>query len=241
MKYSEFIFLGMKAGSDYGDPSMNYHSFLLGAANQQDFSSYLDKAFHEANVFLQRASSLGKFPTRIKEFPPMDENADLEMGSDFLKPVAVFQFSDGLRSSYNSLRFKKVGNNVQVVSPFSPNKEIYVQYRPKIRLFGKEDIVFIEPSNQNYETTGESFIVRGTEYQSFADAFNAAEALQIDLQNEYDIPDNLLMIGVDFIRARLNDDVSRGHSQEMEAESRLNDFEQDEFLFVQTKGGRVAL
>lgn len=244
MKLSEFIFLCMKQGSNYGEKEMNYHSFLLGAASQQDYAPYLDKAYNEANVFLQRASSLGKIPCRIKEFEPVGHNAaELEMDSDFLKPVAVFQYCDNTNRDYDSLPFRKVGNRVYVLGHYSPYRKIYVQYRPKIKLFVESDIVWINPStaDSTFSTAAESYIVEGTEYDNFADAFEMAQSKQIDLEEEYGIADELLMVGVDFVKGRLNDDASQGHSQEIEAESRLNDFEPNEYVYLQTKGGRNVL
>ena len=245
MKYSEFIYQCAKQGSGYGESEVNYHTFLLGACSQPDYATYLDKAFHEANAFLQRISALGKVPCRIKEFEAIGSGvAELEMDSeDFLKPVAVFQYRDKDKRDYDNMPFRKIGNKVQVLGSYSPYRKIYVQYRPKIKYFRPSDVVFITSNadNSTYSTAESSYYVEGTQYDTFDEAFEAAEEKQFDLTAEYGISDELLSIGIDFVKGRINDDASQGHSQEMEAESRLNDFEPDEFVFLQTKGGRVKV
>ena len=235
MKYSEFIYKAAIAASKYHDSSATYESFMLGElASQEDFSGYIDGAYHEANAFLQRASSLGKIPTRVAAFGPIgvDMAAELAMGDDFLKPVAVFQYhDDSLMRDYDTLAFKKFGNKVYVVGRYSPYRKIYVQYRVKIPILDKTDIPFITEVTGGYE-------VKGTVYTTLASALEASMANDVSL-DLYNISDELLYIGIDWIKGRLNDEISKGHSEEMEAESRLNDFDADEYLFVQKRGGRL--
>lgn len=239
MLYSEFIYQCVKSAANYGDSSMTYQAFLLGDMKQeQDYAGYLDKAYHEGNAFLQRCSSLGKIPTRIKEFEPIgaDMAAELKMGDDFLKAVSVFQYDDDKRLRYTVLPFRQIAGKIYVLGQYSPYRKIYVQYRVKIPLFNEGSISWVVKGSENED----SYFVEGAEYDSLAEAVEKADAKQIDLTALYGIEDSLLMIGIDWVKGRIGDEVSLGHSQETEAESRLNDFELDEFLYSQRSGGKVA-
>lgn len=244
MKYPDFIYQCAKAGADYGDDSMTYPNFILGnMKDDQDYSPYLDKTYHEANAFLQRVSALGKVPCGIKEFGPIgaDTAAELVMDSDFLTAVSVFQYDDESHRKYTTLPFRKLGNKVYVLGRYSPYRKIYVQYRPKIPVFSKSNIAFVTEVSTVYYTIS---VIKpdGTSLtetaDNVADALRLADDMQVDLA-DYGITDEVLLIGVDWVRGRLRDDVSKGHSEEVEAESRLNDVESDEFIYAQTKGGRV--
>lgn len=246
MKYSNFIYEGARAGADFGDPSTTYRGFIMGElAQDQDYSPYLDKAYHEANSFLQRISALGKVPCRIKEFDPIgaDTAAELVMDDDFLTAVSVFQYDDDFKRSYTVLPFRKLGNKVYVLGRYSPYRKIYVQYRPKIPVFSKSNIAFVTEVSTVYYTisvikpNGTS-VTETTDNE--ANALQLADDMQVDLA-DYGITDEILLLGIEWIRARLKDDVSKGHSEEIEVESRLNDIESDEFIFLQTKGGRTRL
>lgn len=247
MKYPDFIYQCAKAGADYGDDSMTFPNFMLGnMKDDQDYSPYLEKTYHEANAFLQRVSALGKVPCRIKEFGPIgaDTAAELVMDSDFLTAVSVFQYDDDLKRSFTTLPFRKLGNKVYVLGRYSPYRKIYVQYRPKIPVLSAGKICWITEDSEGYynldaftnASTGESY--QAVSFVSSADAMEEADSRQIDLA-DYGLTDEVLLIGVDWVRGRLRDDTSKGHSEEVEAESRLNDVESDEFIYAQTKGGRV--
>lgn len=244
MNYSHFIYEGARASADSGDSSMNYSLFLLGQmAVEEDYAGYLERTYREANAFLQRASALGKLPCRIKVFNPIGLNGTPEftMEEDFLTPVSVFQYRDDIRKiDYETLEFKKLGNKVIVISPLSPFRKIYIQYRVKVPYLGKEDICWItevSTTEYNLEKVGETY---SDSYSNLPDAIEAAEDYQFDLE-ALGFTDELLSIGVDWIRARLDDNDNRGHSREAEAESRLNDIEADEFIYLQKKGGSIRI
>lgn len=241
MKYSEFIFQGAKAAADYGELDATYEAFMLGNLNEDEkYSSFIDKAIHEGNAFLQRLSSLGKVPARIQTFEAVGNGEPIfEMGGDFLRPVSVFQYRDDAKLiDYDTMPFKKLGNKVYVMGRYSPYRKIHVQYRVAIPVFGLKDIPFITEfvtadGQSQYDSAGQLF-------ESYEEALQNAIENDIDLTEEYGISDEALLLGIDFIRARCRDDKSKGHQEEMEVESRLNDIEDDEFLFLQTKMG-VAL
>lgn len=247
MKYSELIYQGARAAGNYGDPSITYRSFIMGEMqNDPDYAAYIDRAYHEANAFLQRVSALGKVPCKIKTFEPVgvDTAAELVMPNDFLTAVSVFQYDRDDKpndTQYETLPFKKFGNKVYVMGRYSPYRKIHVQYRPKVPILGKEDIAFVtENSTSNYSIVKARSGISETA-NNIASALNKAEYYQVDLSSSYGISDEILLLGVDWIRARLKDDVSKGHSEEMEIESRLNDIESDEFIYLQRRGGRNLL
>ena len=239
MKYSEFIFHCAKQGANtYGDATMTYMGFLRGEmAETEVYANCLDRAYFLANQFFQRCSALDKLQCNIKAFyeAGIGQHAPglvMDEEDRFLKPVAVFQYcDDDKRTDYINLDFHQVGKNViNVLGKWSPYRKIYVQYKTKVPYLGADRIAFIHEDATNY------YRVDGvTEtFNNFQQAYEAAEAEQLDL-GDYGFTNELLMIGVDWVKARLNDDVSMGHSQEIEAESRLNDFESDEFLYVQRR------
>ena len=232
MNYSEFIYTCAKEGANtYGDATMDYAAFLLGGMGVSEvYADCLDRTYVLANQFFQRCSSLGKLRCKVVSFEECD-GSGLVMGEDCSKPLAVFQYDDDERQTdYRNLEFRTVGKKVKVIGRVSPYRKVNVQYRPKVPMFGKKDIRFIEEANAfSYMVTGIA-----TAFMTFDGAYAAAEEKQVDLE-DYGFSDELLMIGVDWIKGRLNDDTSMGHSQEIEAESRLNDFDPDEFLFLQRR------
>ena len=236
MRYSEFVYQGAKAASDYGELDASYEAFLLGHLSENEkYASFIDNAVREANSFLQRISVLGKVPARIKTFEAIGNgNPSFEMDADFLRPLSVFQYRDDDHPrDYDVLPFKKLGKYVFVMGPYSPYRKIHIQYRVAIPIYGLSDIPFI---SEYVTSNGQShYDVAGDIYDSFYEAKEAAEEADIDLTESFGITDEVLMLGVDWIKARCRDDKSKGHQEEMEVESRLNDVADDEFIYEQRK------
>ena len=256
MKLSRFIFEGAKAASDFGELSMTYEAFLMGGMEKtQEYSAFLDKGFREANAFLQRVSQLGIVPLRIKSYEPEEVvvNGCLQQPSDCLKAVAVFQpkgrkgslylpysddsdidpVLDAMQRGYDSIPFRKINSQVyMMVGKYDHYKAVFMQYKKRVPYFNQSDVKHIYQVNDSYVVDGDDDV-----YTDYSSAFTACENAQIDLEAEYGITDEVLSVGIDWIKGRSMEDVSRGHSIEMEAESRLLDFGSQDFVFLQTKTG----
>ena len=233
MKFSEFIYNIVKAASDYGDDSMSYQSFLLGnMSKDEDYSKFLDKAFLQTNAFIKRLAVLDKLPYKnyTCDYP---EDKKLNLPSDCKTVVTVIELlSDG---AYINHAFKQTRKELLVLGTPSSN-ELLIQYKQVIPTFKKSDIHFIEEFSD--EENNSSYSVEGGDiYEDIYYALEAADLLQLDLTEEYGIEDEALYIGIDWCVGRLNEDASRGHSQEMEAETRLNDLIEDPFIFNQKRSG----
>lgn len=231
MTYPRFVFDCAKEAANYGDASMTYESFLMQEMDlSDDYSGFLDKAFTACNQFLQRVSALGFVPMKLQEFEPSD---NLTLPEDCLTPKYVFQYrdDDNHARGYESLSFRKNGRELLVTSPFSPYRKVYVQYKPKIPFLCRSDIYFVEKVS---DVNGiELYLAHGETFNVATDAIEAAEANQFDLET-LGISDELLSVGIDWVKGRLNEDESKGHSQEMEAESRLSGMEPDQYEYAQT-------
>lgn len=243
MKWSEFIYLCAKEGADYGDPTMTYESFLMqGMDATDDYKGFLDKAFTACNQYLQRISTLGYVPMKIAEYEALGFSATkIDLPEDCKAPKYVFQYRDdnNHQLGYETVPFRKNGNELLLTGAFSPYRKVYVQYQVRIDFIRRAQVPFIETSQD--ENGIEIYIVEGNGYTVFSDAFNACEALQIDLKDEYGIEDDVMSVGIDWVKGRLNENDSKGHSQEVEAESRLQGMEPDQYEYAQIGTRRVLL
>lgn len=243
MYYSKFIYLAAKAGANYNDPSMTYENFLMGKMDEtDDYAGFLDKAFLEANSFFQRLSVLHIIPSKIEVHDELgDEEAVLALPTDCLQPMHVFQYlnDDLANSDYINVAFRKDGSSVYLQGRYLRNRKVRIQYRPKIAMLGRENISWIvnTPDANGFD----SYEVGGSFYNDFYEALTENEEGQLDLLETYGITDEMLMVGIDWIKGRLNEDESKGHSQELEAESRLQDLSSDDFEYAQYRMGKARL
>lgn len=240
MYYSNFIYYAAKAGSEYGDPAMTYENFLMGKMGEtDDYAGFLDKAFREANAFFQRLFALNLTALKVYSADAEDDSSEFELPTDCGKVLHVFQFTDPKNTKYRNFEFRKEGNKVVVIGDYSRNRKVCIQYRAKAPVLGAESIKWIE--NVQDANGLSTYFVDGTFYTSPQSALEMAQKKQIDLEAVYGIGDDVLFIGIDWIRGRLNDNESKGHSQEAEAETRLQDIAPNEYEYEQIMTGGVRL
>lgn len=239
MKYSQFIFQIVKIAAGYGDSNMSYESFLLGNFEKdEDYAKFLDKAFFQANSFFRRIVSLGKMPYKLTQYEDFPQDMIFDLPTECLEPISVFQ--KNANGHYDVLPFRRFPNGkLAVEGKANKSKPLYLQYSFILPYFRKSDIKFIDSAVDSYGN--EMYFVGGNSFSSFENAFNYAERNQIDLTSSYNIPEEALMIGVDWCAGRISEDASKGHSQEIEAETRLNDLLDEPFMVRQQSGGKTVI
>lgn len=265
MKLSQFIYECVKKASDYGETAMTYESFLLGGMDkQEDYSKFLDKAYPTTNAFFRRLSSLKKLLLKTITFPSISErvaNASAEeyeneekkkaaiaeaMSPLFILPDGIFNVEavyqvEPYSYSYKNYRFAithYAGKKCIIVNDsFNKHREMYMDCIAKLPIVGKGNIVWIEQARDGSEN--DIYFVGSDMFDTFNAAFDAAELGQLELE-DYGITDEMAYIGIDWVAARLNEDTSLGHSQEIEAESRLMDIP-EAYCHNQIIGGKTIV
>lgn len=250
MYLSYLVYRCAKAAADYGDSAFDYMKFLTGeAAQDEDYSAFIDKALPVVNEFIQRCYELNKLPAKVANLGKVtSETPYLTLPERFGKAISLFQmnlpsstintFSEdsdvtdliGYTSDYQVVAFRKQGNRLYPIGPFRSDLDFLLQYREKVPYFMEYDY----PHNCHYEGEGTEYTItyNGTTYDDYEEMQQAED---IELEETYGFSDSLASICISFVQGRLLDDRSEGHSKEMEAESRLADVTLDETLYLQQK------
>lgn len=241
MKLSELAFNCVKTATGFGDPSFTYLSFITKEGfDNPDYAPTIERVFSNINSFFARLSSLGKIPTEVNEINP--ERIDTSTHSipiDVLrlrprKIVSVFQMIG--KHDYETLRFSRVGKEIRIIdSAYDPAKPVCVQYRPIVKSFSQADIPFVTPL---YGEFGEKkgYSLEGIVYENEQDMLKAVDELDIDLFEEFMIPEDAMPLCEHWCKA-FNDEVDYAicHSLMIETEARMLDLEVDDTIFIQNK------
>ena len=241
MKLSELAFNCIKTATGYGDPSFTYLSFITKEGfDNPDYAPTIERVFSNINSFFSRLSSIGKIPTEINEVKPERIDASTHsinvsvLRSKPRKIVCVFQMLGN--NDYENLRFARIGKEIKIIdSKYDASKPVCVQYRPIVKSFSQADIPFVTTLFGEY---GESkgYSLNGIVYENEEDMLEAVAENDIDLYEEYMIPEDAMPLCEHWCKA-FNDEMaySISHSLMVETESRMLDLEVDDTIFVQNK------